>query len=365
MRGYQGSNYKPTATSIRGAQGTSLRQKTRVGTLHITSTPPVGWPLTVKSEMNIGKWEEALSKANLLPELQGVIDGFLHGFDQGIPNHGISAMRWYTPDNHSSAILAKEKIQASIFSRSGGKKNSAEFFKQNLGPFTLALFDWEKAYRQGSDENGPMAFLMVKDLDDGLFVDTRITFGGVAGCGSFGIPADAWKRINGSRIDVVKIFRWVDDNLFIKSPNASVTISDVVSRSLDLGVQTNEGKCSEFSDEQKFIGFVWNGKDSTVRLPKAKLDLRITQIEVFLVPKAQFKFNDAEVLAGRLNHVSYLLPPLRCYLRGVYRWMNEWKKIMATRTVPDDVFLDLVFWVETLASFEHTRLVPSSRAGRN
>jgi hypothetical protein len=378
--------------------------------------------------MNVGRWQAALSKANLLPELQGVIDGFLHGFDQGIPNHGIGDMRWYTPDNHSSAILAKEKIQASISQEVEAKRmfgpfsheevarrfsffrtsplgsvvnadgkmrpindlsfpkkdlsipsvNSfvnkqdfvttwddfnivADFFKRNQGPFMLALFDWEKAYRQVPTKMEQWPFLMVKDLEDRLFVDTRITFGGVAGCGSFGIPADAWKRVMAHEFDVVKIFRWVDDNLFIKSPSAAVTISDVVSRSLDLGVQTNEGKCSGFRDEQKFIGFVWNGKNSTVRLPKIKLDLRITQIEVFLVPKAQFRFNDAEVLAGRLNHVSYLLPQLRCYLRGVYRWMNEWKKIMATRTVPEDVLLDLAFWVETLSSFEHTRLVQSSR----
>jgi hypothetical protein len=200
---------------------------------------------------------------------------------------------------------------------------------------------------------------MVKDLDGGLFIDTRITFGGAAGCGSFGVPADAWKRIMAHEFDVVKIFRWVDDNLFIKSTDANITIMDIVKHSLDLGVQTNEEKCSDFSDEQKFIGFIWNGRDLTVWLPETKLNLRITQIEVFLVPKAQFKFNDAEVLAGRLNHVSYLLPQLRCYLRGVYRWMNEWKKIMATRVVPEDVLSDLAFWVETLTSFKHTRLIKS------
>jgi hypothetical protein len=33
----------------------------------------------------------------------------------------------------------------------------------------------------------------VKDFDGKLLVNTRITFGGVAGCGSFGRPADAWK----------------------------------------------------------------------------------------------------------------------------------------------------------------------------
>jgi hypothetical protein len=179
----------------------------------------------------------------------------------------------------------------------------AEFFKQEKGPFKLALFDWEKAYRQIPTRMDQWPFLMVKDLDGGLFVDTRITFGGVAGCGSFGIPADAWKQVMAHEFEVVKIFRWVDNNLFIKFIEADFTIKEVVSRSLELGVQTNEDKCSDFNDEQKFIGFIWNGKDSTVRLPIAKLNLGITQIELFLKPKAEFRYNDAEVLARRLNHV--------------------------------------------------------------
>jgi hypothetical protein len=125
-------------------------------------------------------------------------------------------------------------------------------------------------------------------------------------------------------------------------------------------VQTNEGKCSDFSNKQKFIGFVWNSVDLTVRLPKANLDQRVSQVEVFLVPKAKFKYNNAEVLAGRLNHVSYLLSQLRAYLRGIYRWMNKWKKMMATRAVPEDVISDQLFWRETLLNFEHTRLIQSS-----
>ncbi|KNF00883.1 hypothetical protein PSTG_05775 [Puccinia striiformis f. sp. tritici PST-78] len=234
----------------------------------------------------------------------------------------------------------------------------ANFFRSNEGPVELAIFDWEKAYRQIPTLKSQWPFLMVQDLVGGLYVDTRITFGGVAGCGSFGAPADAWKRLMEHEFDVVKVFRWVDDNLFVKSPLASVSIKDVVSRSLELGVATNKEKCSDFSDEQKYIGFIWNGKDSTVRLPTAKLEERKNQIATFLVAGTQFKFNEVEILAGRLNHVAFLLPQLRCYLRGVYRWMNEWKKHEAPRNVPEDVFEDLSFWLQSLQTFENTRLAP-------
>jgi hypothetical protein len=225
-------------------------------------------------------------------------------------------------------------------------------------PSKLALFDWAKAYRQVPTHPSQWPYLLVKDLDGKLFLDTCITFGGVAGCGSFGIPADAWKRIMESEFDVVKVFRWVDDNLFVKKIDSASTMEAITKRSVDLGVATSTEKCREFEDEQKFIGFLWNGRHKTVRLTVKKLGERKLQIKVFLVRGSQFKFNDAEVLAGRLTHVSLLLPQLRCYTRSVYRWMNQWKKRWATRMIPSDVEDDLLFWLETLEKFTETRLCP-------
>jgi hypothetical protein len=64
--------------------------------------------------MNIQAWEEALRKADLLPEFQDVLDGFVNGFDQGIPQHKIGDQPHFTPPNHASALQAKDKIQKSI-----------------------------------------------------------------------------------------------------------------------------------------------------------------------------------------------------------------------------------------------------------
>ncbi|EHS62542.1 uncharacterized protein PGTG_21091 [Puccinia graminis f. sp. tritici CRL 75-36-700-3] len=353
--------------------------------------------------MNLSEWRLALINAKLLPELSHVLTGFEFGFDQGIPVHKLGDLKWYTPDNHSSASDSADKIQKSIkeevenkrmfgpFSHeevrqrfpffrtsplgsvvnSDGKirpinnlsyprnddkirsvnsfvnklnfsttwddfKTVASFFRNRTEPLKLALFDWAKAYRQIPTLMSQWPYLMVKDLDGGLYVDTRITFGGVAGCGSFGIPADAWKRIMEYEFDVVKIFRWVDDNLFIKTVDSACVMENITERSVKLGVATSMGKCSEFADEQKFIGFIWNGVNKTVRLPDKKLSERKSQIEVFLVGDTEFTFNQAQVLAGRLNHVAFILPQLRCYIRSVYRWMNQWKKQWATRKIPED-----------------------------
>ncbi|EHS63092.1 uncharacterized protein PGTG_21422 [Puccinia graminis f. sp. tritici CRL 75-36-700-3] len=385
------------------------------------------WPAQINCEMNLEEWRLALTKADLLPELEHVLKGFEFGFDQGIPIHRIGDLRWYTPDNHSSANEAAEKIQKSIeeevssrrmfgpysheevaqkfpFFRTSplgsvvnadGKmrpinnlsypkndeniksvnsfvnkqdfsttwddfKTVSEFFRKNNEVFKLALFDWAKAYWQIPTLMSQWPFLMVKDLSGRLYLDTRITFGGVAGCGSFGIPADVWKRIMEHEFDVVKIFRWVDDNLFIKKSNSVCKMSVITNRSVKLGVATSIEKCSDFADEQKFIGFIWNGVDKTVRLPEKKLSERKSQIQVFLAKGAEFRFNEAEILAGRLNHVSFILPQLRCYIRSIYRWMNQWKKLWATRKIPDDVETDLKFWLLTLDTYKHTRICPKT-----
>ncbi|EHS63122.1 uncharacterized protein PGTG_20709 [Puccinia graminis f. sp. tritici CRL 75-36-700-3] len=212
--------------------------------------------------MNIALWSEALKKAGILRDYRDVLHGFKHGFHQGIPEHKIPGMEWFTPDNHMSSKLALEKISASMekelkagrmfgpflhnevrdrfrFFRTSplgavvngdgsvrpindlsfphGDPNVpsvnsfvdkddfqttwddfsivAGFFKALKEPVQLALFDWEKAYRQIPTHPSQWPYLMVKGVDDYLYLDTRITFGGVAGCGSFGRPADAWKRL--------------------------------------------------------------------------------------------------------------------------------------------------------------------------
>lgn len=284
---------------------------------------PENWPTQVKCEMNVEAWKTALEHAGILREYQDVIDGFINGFDQGIPHHVIEGVPYFTPKNHASALLVAEKIKSNIANEV--KKNRmfgpyshmdvakafkffrlyplgavvngdgsirpindlsyprnvpgtpsvnsfvdkndfittwddfarvASFFKASKDLWLLALFDWEKAYRQIPTAMTQWQYLLVQDFDDKLYLDTRITFGGVAGCGSFGRPADAWTKIMQHEHDIVRIFRWVDDNLFLKRFDSTTEMSDIVKRSRQLGVQTNEDKLSRFQHEQKFIGFV-------------------------------------------------------------------------------------------------------------
>lgn len=169
-----------------------------------------------------------------------------------------------------------------------------------------------------------------------ILIDTAVAFGGVGGCGTFGKVADMWKEIMGKEFDVLKIFRWVDDNLFIKQKDSTLKMIDVVNRSLQLGVATNISKLSQFDDEQKFIGSIWNGRMKTVQLPEDKLQIRRKQIEEALAKQEKFSKNEVEVLTGRLNHVTLMLPQLKCYMTALYRWQKSWVKERALRTMPED-----------------------------
>lgn len=56
-----------------------------------------------------------------------------------------------------------------------------------------------------------------------------------------------------------------------------------------MGVKTNHEKLRGFADEQKYLGFIFNGVDKTVRLPEEKL-------------------------------LMYILPHMKPYMRGLYAW---------------------------------------------
>lgn len=51
-------------------------------------------------------------------------------------------------------------------------------------------------------------------------------------------------------------------------------MTEISNLSAGLGVKTNKAKNHDFSEEQRYTGFIWNGKHHTVRLPEEKLEER-------------------------------------------------------------------------------------------
>lgn len=241
-------------------------------------------------------------------------------------------------------------------------KTLARFFSETEGEFLLAIFDWEKAYRQIPVCPSQWRYLLILDLEGQLWLDTRVQFGGVAGCGVFGRPEDLWRKIMKKMFRLAGAFRWVDDNLLVKEISNTTTISDIVNLSGQMGVASNKEKVHEFSIEQKYIGFLWNAKERTVRLPEEKLKERVDQITHFLTQGSVFSFKETERFIGRLVHTTYIVPNLNCYLASLYRWKKEWHVTSATRPIPADVRTDLQEWRRTLESFEPRRFIPAVEA---
>lgn len=237
----------------------------------------------------------------------------------------------------------------------------ARFFSETEGEFLLAIFDWEKAYRQIPVCPTQWRYLLILDLEGRLWLDTRVQFGGVAGCGVFGRPADLWRKIVRRRFRLAGAFRWVDDNLLIKKRGDDTTIQDIVDLSSTMGVAASKEKVFEFDSEQKYIGFIWNAAERTVRLPEEKLKERKMQITHFLDPASVFSYTETEKFIGRLVHTTYIVPNLKCYLSSLYRWRKEWHVKSATRPIPTNVRIDLLEWKRTLESFNARRFIPEVR----
>jgi hypothetical protein len=237
----------------------------------------------------------------------------------------------------------------------------ASFLRRKSEPIHLGIFDWAKAYQQIPTTWDQWPYLMKQDFKGNLLLDTRITFGGVAGCGSFERPANAWKHIMLKEFKLVAVFWWVDNNLFITEINKPLQMSSIVKKSVEMGVEKNKEKVVGFQLEQKYIGFIWNGVAKTVQLPETKLMERQKQVQDILVPSTKFTFNQIEIMAGHLNHVLYILPQLRCYLNRLYQMLCNWVNKDTIQPIPEDVKEDMEHWRITLLAFKETCLVPNPK----
>lgn len=132
--------------------------------------------------------------------------------------------------------------------------------------------------------------------------------------------------------------------------------------SSSLGVETNPAKNHEFASEQRYVGFIWNAKEHTVRLPQEKLDERRKVIEDLLEPKKCWAYDTVESVIGKLVHTAYLVPHMKAYMCSLYRWLKDWVNKAALRETPDYVRVDLEEWKVCLRDFNVRPLIPSPTA---
>lgn len=81
-----------------------------------------------KSELKLTKWRSLVKLLQAGGDTEEVLEGFKTGFHQGIPEHTLGSLRWFTPSNHESAKLARDKIQNTL----AKQRRALHIF----GPFT-------------------------------------------------------------------------------------------------------------------------------------------------------------------------------------------------------------------------------------
>lgn len=118
------------------------------------------WPSSVKCEMNITEWERELSKYGLLAEYSYLLEGFVYGLHQGIPEHSLPGLQWFSPPNHKSVLDAKEKIERNIEKEVNAGRMCGPFSEmevyQRLGFFRTSPL--------GAVINGDGSFRPINDL---------------------------------------------------------------------------------------------------------------------------------------------------------------------------------------------------------
>lgn len=72
------------------------------------------WPAPVFCKMNIAEWTELMKVTGLEKDILYITEGFKNGFCLGIPQHEIKGLPWYTPENHKSAVMAREQIELTL-----------------------------------------------------------------------------------------------------------------------------------------------------------------------------------------------------------------------------------------------------------
>lgn len=79
-------------------------------------TVPVknAWPAPVASKMNLAEWAELMRETGLEKDIPYIIDGFKNSFCLVIPQHELEGMRWYTPENHKSAVVVRQQIELTL-----------------------------------------------------------------------------------------------------------------------------------------------------------------------------------------------------------------------------------------------------------
>lgn len=93
-------------------------------------------------------------------DIKYISNGVKNGFCLGIPQHKIKGLKWYTPENHKSALAARKQVEVTLEKEKKAGGISGPFTHKQLAS-RLGCF---RSNPMGGAINGDGSIRMVNDL---------------------------------------------------------------------------------------------------------------------------------------------------------------------------------------------------------
>ncbi|KAE8229867.1 hypothetical protein CF326_g5147 [Tilletia indica] len=183
----------------------------------------------------------------------------------------------------------------------------------------------------------------------GYGIDTRLPFGLASATGVWGSVADLVKIVLQRIFPELRVIKWVDDFIFLKPKESTITLDQVHAATKDLGFPWHPSKRSEFDTSVKYLGFIWNLESQTVMLPDEKR-LQFADLAKRFTTSEPRSLKELRELSGSLQHVAMMARDMAPYTSEMISFLSAWNKKSAFQKlhVPPQVQDEAKHWCKTL-----------------
>ena len=135
-------------------------------------------------------------------------------------------------------------------------------------------------------------------------------------------------------------------------PVFSYSLIDIYSLANQLGWPWKESKTRPFSNEFRYLGFLWNLAEKTVQIPEPKKTRYLGKLESWKKDQ-KFTKRDVESVLGTLVHCSLAVPDGRSRLPSLSRFATSFNYLASPyirKTPNSSVLSDINWWKSQLTS---------------
>ncbi|KAE8241337.1 hypothetical protein A4X03_0g8171 [Tilletia caries] len=212
-----------------------------------------------------------------------------------------------------------------------------------------AMSDAQEAFRAIKAHPSQLPGLFIALPKGGFGIDTRLPFGLASATRVWGSVADLVKMLITSTMPALRVIKWVDDFVFIKPPDSTITLKDIHQATEVLGFPWHPVKQSDFDSKVTYLGFIWDLHAMTVKLPDSKREAFSLRASAFLSSSPR-SLKEVRETCGALQHVASMARDLAPFLAEFFAFMKAWesKEPYHRLHVPAQVQDEAKVWVRAL-----------------